>query len=180
MNRLTNTVLICALSCVGCVQCDTQPTAGGIQCNGGAAVATTAGVPQAADAIPAVSLGWKTVSFSLPKLNLMAVPKARRGPSVVGIPIMPAAAPMVAAQPMMAAAQPMAVASPQGNPAPQSNSAPQSDPACAPKPQCQPECAEGCCSMADECANLAQQIQQMQREICAQAGNGKASVSVRQ
>lgn len=174
--------MCCAIALSGCASCQPeQPVTG---------FASPMAAPQgtsAAEACPAVSMGWKTVSFRIPTPKLLAVPKPQRGPQLVGVPIMPATAPMTVAQPMgvqQQVVQPQYVqvqpqAAPQGQPAP---AAPQGEP--APQkaaPQSAPGCGEGCNSsqaqISSECDALMQDISRLQRQISIQAGNGKACVA---
>lgn len=176
--QLTTSLILSAF--VGCASCSQQqPVAQSF-----ASPAASTGQSSALDAIPAFSMGWKTVSFSIPKPKLIAVPRPQRGPQMVGIPIMPSTAPMVAAQPM-AVQRPMVVQqqvaqvpvapqntdpSPQGQPTPQGAPAPQSTPApqnCS--PPCQQPCGE-CCTTSevkDDFAEIMQQVAKMQQSLDA-------------
>ncbi len=151
------------------------------------------------EAIPAVGIGWETVSFSIPKPKLFAVPKPQQGPQVVGIPILTGGPTMTMGQPAMMAqpammgqpammAQPQYVQAqpamvPQSNPAPQSNPTPQSSPPCNTCAPCttQQGCAEeGCQSQSQviqECDALMGEIAELQRQISVRAGS-KASVDM--
>lgn len=175
----------------GCASChQNPPVQAGIPI-AGATVSSHSAVASA-EATPAVGFGWETVSFSIPKPKLFAVPKPQAGPQVVGIPILaggpsmtmgaPMAAPMVAAAPQaMMAQQPqyvqtLAAPSAAQQSVPQSNPQPQS----APCESCQPACSEGCASQASvaaECDALIREISSLQEQICVETN--KASVLIK-
>lgn len=126
---------------------------------------TSSSAGHACEAIPAVGIGWETVSFSIPKPRLFAVPRPQAGPQVVGIPILAGAPTMTMAAPMMA--QPQYVPTPS-----QPAAAPQGEPQAAPASEYSPcqrtGCAEGCSShdnVAAECDALIREISNLQQEI---------------
>jgi hypothetical protein len=189
-------LISCAIIGVsGCAACQQQAAApAGIPMAG--MTASTGSSGGHCDATPALGWRWETISFSVPKPKLFAVPKPQVGPSVVGIPILTGgptmtmgAAPMMAAQPQMMA-QPQMVQQQyvQAHPQSQQAASPQSvqgDPQSAPcsncPPNCSPTCTEGCTSQSqvvDECDALMREISCLQQELCVETKN--ASVGIRQ
>ncbi len=189
-NEVIGLLFICVSGCASCHQQSAAPS--GIPMAG--MTAAPASSVASSEATPAVGIGWETISFSIPKPKLFAVPKPQQGPQVVGIPILAGAPTMTMGQPAMMASpammgQPAMVAQPQYVQTPatvtqQSNPAAQSSaPACN---SCPPAgCAEeGCQSqpqtqtqVMQECDALMGEIADLQRQISVRAGN-KASVDM--
>jgi hypothetical protein len=185
-------LLLVASGCVS-TQCDHSPAPAGMPLLGATASVPSTGA--ACDALPALGMGWETITIRIPKPRLLAVPRPVAAPQVVGVPIltgapamtMATAAPMMAA-PMMAApmmAAPMMAAQPAARPA-QSQAAPaapQSQPTpqnCCPDPGCADGCAEGCgtqASIQQECEALMHDISCLQQELSVQTSH--ASVQMR-
>jgi hypothetical protein len=175
-------LLLVASGCVS-AQCEHSPAPAGMPLMGATASVPSTGA--ACDALPALGMGWETITIRIPKPRLLAVPRPVAAPQVVGVPILtgaPAmtmataapmmAAPMMAAQPAALPAQPQAApAAPQLQPTPQN---------CCPDPGCADGCAEGCgtqASIQQECEALMHDISCLQQELTVQTSH--ASVQMR-